>query len=713
MPVELTVGPPVLTINQGSTFMVTDLGGEIADDSETGLFASDTRFVSTYRIYANGESWQRISSAATEYHAMRVHLTNLAVMTEDGEIPADTLALTIARDINEDLHEELELVNHGRARARFNLEIAIRADFADLFEVKARALVRRGRIVTTWDEETRMLRTDYSHRDFVRRLDVRIVSPDPPPHYANGRITFEVALPAGGAWHAVLYYELGDGKDGGAAVRARHIAQEGAKKDELHQAWLRAATKLETSNMKLSRAYQQGVEDLGALRLHDEDMADEMWVPAAGVPWFVTVFGRDSLIASLQCMTVNCAFAPGSLRKLAQYQARELDDWRDAEPGKILHEIRFGELAHFHRIPHTPYYGTADATALFLVTLHEAWRWTGGTALLEEHRDTALRCLEWIDTYGDLDGDGFQEYATRSPKGYQNMGWKDHFDAVVDADGSIVAPPKALCEIQGYTYDAWQRMAEVFDALGEPERSAQLRAKAAALRERFEAAFWCEELGTYAFGLGPDKRQIRTVVSNAGHLLWSGIASPDRAARVVERLLAPDMWSGWGIRTISAAHPAYNPLSYHVGSVWPHDNALIALGMARYGHHDAAARVACDILDAASYFQSYRLPELYAGIPREPGTFPVQYRRANVPQAWAAGSAFQLVQALLGLRADAPNRRLLVDPALPEWLPDITLRDMRVGGSRVSLRFWRETGMTCWEVLEGDVAVVEARWGPW
>ncbi|MDP9265129.1 MAG: amylo-alpha-1,6-glucosidase [Chloroflexota bacterium] len=713
MPVELTVGPPVLTINQGSTFMVTDLGGEIADDAETGLFANDTRFVSSYRIYANGKSWQRISSAATEYHAMRVHLTNRTVMTEEGEIAANTLALTMAREVSEDLHEDLDLVNHSGGPVRFNLEIAIRADFADLFEVKARAFVRRGRILTTWDEGARLLRTDYRNRDFARRLDVRIENPDPAPHYANGRITFEVALPAGGGWHARLLYELGDGKAGGPAVRARHLAQEGAKKDELHQAWLGAATAVASSNVRIERAYQQGVEDLGALRLHDEDMADDMWVPAAGVPWFVTVFGRDSLIASLQCMPVNCAFALGSLRKLAQYQAREMDDWRDAEPGKILHEIRFGELAHFHRIPHTPYYGTADATALYLITLHEAWRWLGDLAVLEEHRETALRCLEWIDKYGDLDGDGFQEYATRSPKGYQNMGWKDHFDAVVDADGALVPPPKALCELQGYAYDAWRRMAEVFDALGDPDRASDLREKAAALRERFEATFWCEDLGTYAYGLGPDKRQIRTVVSNAGHLLWSGIADAERAARVVERLLAPDMWSGWGIRTISAAHPAYNPLSYHVGSVWPHDNALIALGMARYGHHEAASRVARDILDAASYFQSYRLPELYAGIAREPGTFPVQYRRANVPQAWAAGSAFQLIQALLGIRADAPNGRLFIDPALPDWLPDITLRGMRVRASRVSLRFWRESGRTRWDVLEGDIAVVEAPWGPW
>ncbi|MDQ6857570.1 MAG: amylo-alpha-1,6-glucosidase [Chloroflexota bacterium] len=713
MPIELRVGPPVLTINQGSTFLVTDLGGEIAlPTAKAGLFADDTRFMSHYRIYANGFHWQRISSAATTYHALRVHLTNPVVVTEDGDIAAETLALTIGRDVSEGMHEDLDLVNYGPA-VRFNLEVAIRSDFADLFEVKGGTLVRRGRIVTAWDDRTRRLRADYRNADFARRLDVRVENQGPAPHYANGRITFEVALAPGATWHACLLYELGRGEGRRSPERLGHGRSEDSKKDELHRSWSEAATVLTSSNVDVEGTYRQGVEDLGALRLHDEDMAEDVWVPAAGVPWFVTLFGRDSLIASLQCMPVNCAFARGALRKLAQYQAQVLDDWRDAQPGKILHEIRFGELAHFHRIPHTPYYGTADATALYLITLHEAWRWLGELTLLQEHRATALRCLEWIDRYGDLDGDGFQEYATRSAQGYQNMGWKDHFDAVVDANGALVPAPKALCEIQGYTYDAWRRMAEVFDALGEPERSAALRSKAAALRERFEAAFWCEDLGTYAFALDPDKRQARAVVSNAGHLLWSGIVDPGRASRLVERLVRSDLRSGWGIRTISVENPAYNPLSYHVGSIWPHDNALIALGMARYGHHDAAAQVAQEVIDAASFFQSYRLPELYAGIAREPGTFPVQYRRANVPQAWAAGSVFHFVQALLGLRADAPNGRLFVDPSLPEWLPDITLRGMRVGATRISLRFWREAARTRWEVLEGDIAVSEAAWGPW
>lgn len=403
------------------------------------------------------------------------------------------------------------------------------------------------------------------------------------------------------------------------------------------------------------------------------------------------------------------------MKKLAELQATETDDRRDAEPGKIPHEVRTGELAHFHLIPHTPYYGTADATPLYLIVLHEAWKWLGDEALLHEHRETALRCLEWIDRYGDLDGDGFQEYRTRSAQGYENMGWKDAGDAVVYPDGRQVRQPKALCELQGYVFDAWMRMAEVFEALGERERAAGLHAKASVLRAAFEDKFWCEDPGFYAFALDSGKRPVPTIASNVGHCLWSGIASPEHAARVVRRFFEPDMWSGWGIRTLSAQNPAYNPFSYQRGSVWPHDNGIIALGFKRYGFAAEAARVARDISEAASYFVSYRLPELYAGIERRPGTFPVLYPQANVPQAWAAGSVFHLLQAMLGIRADAPRGRLYVDPELPLWLPEITLHGLAVGRARVDLRFWRDGDWSRWtaEIREGTISVQQEAWRPW
>ena len=347
--------------------------------------------------------------------------------------------------------------------------------------------------------------------------------------------------------------------------------------------------------------------------------------------------------------------------------------------------------------------------------LHEAWRWLGDESLLREYRDVAVRCLEWIDQYGDVDGDGFQEYRTRSPQGYENMGWKDAHDAVVYPDGSQVRQPKALCELQGYVFDAWLRMAEVFEVLGEPERVADLRRKARRLQEQFEDRFWCEDIGSYAYALDPEKHPVRTIASNAGHCLWSGIVSRERAARVVRRFFEPDMWSGWGIRTLSAKNPAYNPFAYQLGSVWPHDNGLIALGMKRYGFADEAARVARDISEAGSYFVSYRLPELYAGIARADGNFPVLHPAANVPQAWAAGSVFHLLQAILGLRGDAPHGRLLLDPVLPHWLPEITLHQLAIGKARVDLRFWRDGDRTRWDasLREGSIDVQQEQWQPW
>jgi glycogen debranching enzyme len=409
---------------------------------------------------------------------------------------------------------------------------------------------------------------------------------------------------------------------------------------------------------------------------------------------------------------VYAPFAIGALARLAQFQATEVDDWRDAEPGKIPHELRTGELAHFNKVPHTPYYGTADATILYLILLHEAWKWLGDARLLERFRGTAERCLAWIDRYGDPDGDGFQEYRRRSEHGYENMGWKDAGDAVVYPDGSQVKQPKALCELQGYAYDARRRMAEIYGALGLPDRAYELRRQAAELRDRFNDRFWLPELGCYAFGLDPDKRPIATVASNAGHCLWSGIADPEKAAQVIARFCRPDMWSGWGIRTLSADHPAYNPFSYQLGSVWPHDNAIVAEGFKRYGFADEANRVARDIFEATSYFQGYRLPELYAGLPREPGSFPVQYVGANIPQAWAAGSVFQLVQTILGLQADAPAGCLYVDPTLPRWLPDVTVRGLKVGSSTIDLRFWREGDRSRWDVLAltGELRIAERRW---
>jgi glycogen debranching enzyme len=441
---------------------------------------------------------------------------------------------------------------------------------------------------------------------------------------------------------------------------------------------------------------------MGALRIYDMDVSDEAWVPAAGVPWFVTLFGRDSLTVSYQNMAVSPGFARGALKRLSEYQAKERDDWRDAQPGKILHEIRFGELAFFHKIPFTPYYGTADATILYLIVLSEAYRWTGDINLLKEYRQVADGCLNWIDHYGDLDGDGFQEYKTYSSLGYENVGWKDAANAVVYADGSQVKQPKGLCELQGYTYDAKTRMAEAFRALGDEKRAQQLEQQAQELKEKFNKDFWMEDEGCFCFGLDPHKKQITSIASNAGQVLWGGIADHDKAVRTAKRLLQKDMWSGWGIRTLSSKNPAYNPYLYQLGSVWPQDNGIIADGFKRYGLADEANFVMRGIFDAINRFDSYRPPEVFAGVHRRgDDDFPVLYPAgANIPQAWATGSVFHMIRTMLGLRADAPNKKLYVKPTLPDWLPSIELQHMQVGPCALTIRFWREGNDSRWEVRE-------------
>ena len=706
MSFKIQVGPPEISIHQGQTVLITEQDARINWPSEKGLYFFDTRVISSWRIYANGEAWELLNGGPITYYSSRIFLTNRAILTEDGTISPRTLGLTISRSISGGMHEDLDITNNSMNPVKFQLEIALRCDFADIFEVKAGHIVRRGRITTEWSEPRRQLRTVYRNGDFSRAVTLR-AGVNNRGVYANGRLSFEVGLKPGEAWHTCLLYTLEDGDKHfapphdciGDSFKSHHA--------DTMADWLRTVLKIQTTTEKFYSFYRQALEDMAALRLPIEGTDHKVFLPAAGLPWFVAPFGRDSLIVSLQNILIYPEFARGALDILGSLQAKEEDNYRDAEPGKILHEMRYGELAHFKLIPHTPYYGTADSTPLYLITLHAAWRATGDLGLLERHLKTAEACLSWIDDYGDRDGDGFQEYQTRSPVGYENMGWKDSGDSVVYPDGTLVKGPKALCELQGYVYDAWVRMAEIFDALGKGERAQALRAKAATIFDRFNEVFWDEDLGFYAYALDGEKKKVLSVASNAGHCLWSGIVSPDRAKKVVERLMAPDMWSGWGIRTLSALNPAFNPYNYQTGSVWPHDNSIIAMGFKAYGFAAEAARIAEGIVEAARHFLVNQLPELYTAFERNETNFPVQYIGANVPQAWAAGSAFMLMQALLGFLPDAPRNRLYVDPSLPPWLPDLTIQDLRIGKHKLDIRFRREGERTEFEILKGDAKLVE------
>ena len=704
MALEIKVGPPQLAIHHGQSVLVTEPDGSIPWPSDRGLYVQDTRLMSNWTVYANGVGWDLLSSGSPAHDLTRIVLTNPAFVTESGAVAARALNFTITRHIEDGVHEDLDLANHSQATIRFNLEVALRSDFADIFEVRTDKIVRRGRITTDWDAAGQLLQTGYRNQDFTRALRVAVCEAE--AVYANGRLSFAIDLPPGGHWHACLLYNIV--RDGVELPTPKDCTSIG---DVLRDpagitAWRAQVMKMRSSNTGFQELYAQAIDDMAALRLPLEGTDHLQFIAAAGLPWYMALFGRDSLIVALQNMLVWPGFASGALDVLGKYQAEERDDHRDAEPGKIPHELRAGELAHFKLIPHTPYYGTADATPLYPIVLHAAWRATGHQGLLDRHLATAERCLAWIDEYGDRDGDGFQEYQTRSPVGYENQGWKDSGDAIVHEDGTLVQGPKALCELQGYVYDAWNRMAEIYDHLERPADATRLREKAAHLFRRFNEAFWDEELGFYALALDGEKRRVRSIASNVGHCLWSGLMPPDRAARVVRRLMQPDMWSGWGIRTLSATHPAFNPHSYHCGSVWPHDNGIIALGFRRYGFIAEANEIARCVAEAGEFFTLKQLPELYAGIQRDPAGFPVQYVGANVPQAWAAGSVFLLLHAILGIRPDAPRNMLCLDPHLPDWLPELRLTDLRLNGAHFDLEFRRDGARTTMQVLRGPAEVV-------
>ena len=684
MPLAVQVGPSTVTINRDDRVVVCQPDARIDAAANDGFFARDTRFISGYSLWINDRRPVLLSSSPIEHFSSRHELTNEALLDVGGPIPPSSLSIRLDRSVGGGVHEDLDIVNYGVREVRLTIEIEIDSDFADIFDVKVGTVVRRGAINSQWFRSRRELRTTYVNREFRRQLVIAVEKADSAPQFANGRLIFVASIAPKGVWHTCVKWLPVTGSRRPTCLPCNALGPSGPIPGP-HLPKVR----VETSNETVRRAWDQAVLDMEALRLEDPMFERGVFIPAAGVPWFVTLFGRDALIVSMMSISGYPELAAGALRRLASLQATEDDPERDMEPGKIPHEIRHGELAQLGILPFTPYYGTHDATSLFIIVLSYLYQWLGDKKLLDRYLPNAEAALRWIDRYGDRDRDGFQEYKTRSSHGYYNQGWKDAGDAVIHADGRLAPLPIAICELQGYAYDAKRRMAEIYALLGRAEDAERLRLEAIELYERFNDTFWWAEEGTYYLGLDGEKKPIRSVASNAGHLLSSGIVPQDRAGLVVKRLLAEDMWSGWGIRTLSSDHPAYNPFSYHTGTVWPHDNAMIAGGFRRYGYEAEAAQVVRGILDAAERFVATRLPELFAGLPRQPGSFPVQYLGANVPQAWAAASVFRFVAILCGIHAtsDPSGSRLYVNPALPDWLPDLTLNNLRAGRGAASIRF--------------------------
>jgi glycogen debranching enzyme len=684
--VEIRVGPPVVVVHDDDQFLVTSPDGSIDLDEQQGYFVADTRLVSRYAVELNGTAPVLVNSAALSTYGARYELTNgpLRGPTPADDVPEHTVHLRIDRSIGQGVHEDYDVANHSGSCLELALDIRCESDFADLSEVKSRDLRRRGTVESAWHDGE--LRTTYRSDGFERGLVVRVERSDARARYANGTLTLHFVLEPGATRHACVLWAPLEG-DRAAEPPERCHELVGRRRAR------RWAT-LTTDDPEVDAITERAVRDLEALaiRLHDRPTgaSREEWIPAAGIPWFVTLFGRDALIVTFQTAALGPRLALGSLDALATLQADEWDDWRDMAPGKIEHEVRRGELATRRAIPQLPYYGASDAPSLFVRSVAESWRWHGDRAALDRLRPHVERALRWIDEDGDLDGDGLQEYRTRSTDGMYNQSWKDSSRAIVHADGTRASLPIATCELQGYVVAAKESWAGVLeDAYRDPGAARRLRDAAARQRDTIEDRLWWGAERTYYLGLDGDKRPIESVASNPGHLLWSGAIPAERARLVASRLTADDMWSGWGVRTLSSRHVAYNPLSYQLGSVWPHDNALFVSGLLRYHRRDEAALVARALFDAAARFQGQRLPEVFAGIPREPASFPAQYLGANVPQAWAAGAVVHMLSAFLGLEPDASSRHLFVDPWLPPWLEQLAISDLGVGDARCDVAVQR------------------------
>ena len=708
-PLVTDLSSKVLATKEGSTFFYSDVLGNLDDRKEygLGLYHRDTRFLSHYRMTVSGREPALLSSSAERAYLSYVDLTNPDLYDGRGDnalaVRQGTINIRRVRAISGRVFERVRVKNYNAHAATVTLSFSLAADFADIFEVRGLARDVRGHARPPEVDGAGVTFVHDGADGIVRRTAVSFWPAPDRVEAVGDRVEtdFELRLAPHQTKVVSVTVEPIVGEER-PAVPDFDVAVHELRRS--YEEWEREGTQITTDNEVFDQLLTRGLRDLRALYTK----TDQGWILAAGIPWYVAVFGRDALLTSHQLLTVSSKPARDTLRLLARLQGTADDPWRDEEPGKILHEIRRGEVAGAGLVP-SPYYGSVDATPLFVLLYAQHFRWTGDRAFAQELAPHVHAALEWIDARGDRDGDGFVEYETRSPRGLVNQGWKDSWDAVVHEDGRLAVGPLALAEVQGYVHLAKQRAAEVFEALGDVATAIRLREEAAALKRRFNEAFWMEDERYFAFALDGDKRQVTTVVSNAGHCLYADVVDPDKAAHVARRLLAPDMFSGWGIRTMSKTAAAYNPMSYHNGSVWPHDNALIAAGLKRYGYTKSAARVATAIFDTAINADYLRLPELFCGFTRRTPNRPVGYPVACSPQAWAAGAPFLLLQSMLGISARAQDNVLTVtQPTLPPWLNRVELRGLRVGSSTISIVFRREGEITTFSLTDrrGDLRVV-------
>ncbi|WP_406044950.1 hypothetical protein OG799_11040 [Micromonospora sp. NBC_00898] len=699
---NLRVRPDLLYVASGWSTLVTDVRGRITGTDPQGFFARNTRVLSVERITVDGREPVPFSTANVQGHAQ----LSYAELGAGETLPSRAAYLLTERFVGDGLRTRLTVVSYAQQPLQIAVQLHLGADFADTSEAEQGRRVQVGDVGTSWDAASGELRLRYLRDDIDRAVAVRVRADDAPVRYAGGAIAVEVVVPPRGSARIDVVVEPVFDGDRLVAPPATFAEPD----DAAGSARARLAgelTRLSSSNFDVTAAWRCAVDDLSVLPLGEPAGPT---APIAGLPIYQEIFGRDTMTASWQALLAGPTMLADSLRLNARHLGRRIDDWRDEEPGKPLHEARRGPVSVLGLDPFTGYYGDWSTAPDFLVFLGQYLAWTGDLRTVRELLPTARRALGWIERYGDIDGDGFLEYHCRSRAGLKNQGWKDSDTAIVDEHGRVVPNPIATSELQAYWYAALRHAAVVFTATGHPARGAALLARAHALRRRFHRAYWLPERGCYAMALGPDKRPVRSVNSNDGHLLTTGIVPARVAPLVADRLLAPDMFSGWGVRTLSAAHPAYNPFSYHRGSVWPVEAGTIGIGLARYGCWPHLHRLAEGMFAAAALFEEHRLPEVLSGLPRDaahphPGVYP----NSCSPQAWSASSTIALVQALLALRPAAPLRTIFVDPHLPEWLPDLRLEGVQVGGATVDLTVRRRRGGRTSITARGDRLAVVRR----
>ena len=685
-----------VTILEGSTFCVCDELGDV-DATTAGLFADDTRFLSRWVLRVNGARPLLLSSDRVDYFSAAFYLRNPVA----GGLGQDDVSIARERFVVGDgMQEHIVLHNHSHRRLDVEVALDVASDFADIFTVKnwdfalgdpEHASPPPDPVgASAADGERRVVLRDPSEFGGVTEVVF-----SEPASIDDGAVRFGVALDPGATWRLRADVAVGSGGERAAPRRAEH--EFGAELERVRAsltAWQMRVPQLRATWEPLRIAFDRSVADLASLRMRNGSAEGHLF--AAGMPWFMAVFGRDTLITCLQSLLLGPELARNALVALAGLQATEDDPATDAEPGKIVHEVRTGKAATtwFKR-----YYGTVDATPLFLILLSEVWRWTDDAAFVRSLREPALRALAWIDEHGDLDGDGFVEYRKRSAHGLDNQSWKDSGHSQLFHDGRRAEGAIASCEVQGYVFDAKRRLAELAREVWRDRSLAdRLEADAKALRDRFDRAFWCEDRGGfYALALDGDKRPVDSLTSNIGHLLWSGIVPPHRIDAIVDQLMGESLWSGWGARTMSSADAGYSPLTYHNGTVWPHDNSLIAVGLARSNRWREAQRIVRRMVEASTHF-GHQLPEVFAGFPRDETPFPIAYPTAARPQAWAAATPVLLLQTLLGLKPD--HRRHTLETVAPVELPSWA-GALRLSGVRAFDRAWNVS------VTDGRVRVEE------